>query len=112
MVARNREDYIELAKALSRKSSRKSKSASSPLQKHLGNLREALEIGRATSHLFDIDSYVRSYEALLGAAWDDFVYSSAEVRSDMKGPGSMQKPRSWARSQGGLHHVIIADNHF
>jgi hypothetical protein len=83
LVARNRDDYVDLALALARPSQSPAAAVRRPGRRRgLGGLRKALVRGRGSSALFDIDSYVRSYEALLAAAWD-----SLAAARDAPGPG-------------------------
>ena len=99
-MARNSKDYVNLAMTLSRKSSKRNASKRIELK----DLHLALEHGRTQSPLFDIDSYVQSYEKLLTAAWNDFIYNGEDKyssRTDLKtGDGDNLK--------SGLHHIVVA----
>ena len=97
LVARTRQEYVDMAKALSRPTKLRH---GSPV---LPKLRSLLESGRAKSALFDIDSYVRSYESLMAAAWDDFGLSTGGV-SESKRP---LKTGSADAAAGRLHNIIV-----
>lgn len=98
LVARNRQEYIDMGKALALQSKISRKGS----QHLLTRFHLQLETGRVESVLFDIDSYVRSYESLMSAVWDKYM-------SNIDGASASSTSGTSNRNTAnlGLHHVAV-----